>query len=110
LWSCRWLVNDDTADMRRPDRAGYVIDMMPDFITIQDNETGALTKVEVVQIWVDPRRPDAHRDPALRAYLERRAAEGKAALVRFDSKEAIDPLRAGSQQQRGVGRARLGLR
>ena len=28
LWSCRWLVDDDTADMLRPDRAGYVLDLV----------------------------------------------------------------------------------
>lgn len=89
LWSCRWLVEDDTADLPRPDRAGYVIDILPDFVAIQDHVTGTERRLEVVQVWVDPRRPDAHRDPALRAYLERRAAEGKAALVRFDSQHAM---------------------
>jgi hypothetical protein len=52
LWNCRWLVEDDTADQSRPDRAGYVIDIMPDFITATDNETGERFRVEVVQIWV----------------------------------------------------------
>lgn len=89
LWNCRWLVEDDTADLRRPDWSGYVIDIVPDFITIQDDKTGAKHIVQIVQIWIDPRRPLAHRDPALRAYLERRAAEGIAALVRFDSKDAM---------------------
>lgn len=89
LWSCRWLLEDDTADLKRPDRAGYVIDSMPDFITIVDNVTGERRQTEVVQIWMDPHRRDAHKDPALRAYLERRGAEGKAAIVRFDSREAM---------------------
>lgn len=88
LWNCRWLVGDDTEDLRRPDRSGYVIDIIPDYITIQDNETGAERHVEVIQVWVDPRRPHSRRDPALRAYLERRARENKVALVRFDSKRA----------------------
>jgi hypothetical protein len=39
-----------------------------------------------VQIWCDPKHPDAHRDPALRAYLERR---GLAALVRYDNERAV---------------------
>jgi hypothetical protein len=89
FWSCRWLIADDTADLPRPDRAGYVIDIMPDFITLQDHASGTSRRMEVVQVWVDPRRPDAHRDPALRAYLERRAAEGKAALIRFDSERGM---------------------
>lgn len=69
--------------MSRPDRTHYVIDVMPDFITLVYDETGALTNVEVVQIWVDPSYPDAHRDPALRAYIERRGEEGIAAIVRY---------------------------
>lgn len=88
LWNCRWLVNDDTAELSRPDRSHYVIDIIPDFVTLRD-ATGKTQHVEVVQIWVDPRYPDAHRDPALRAYLERRAAEGKAAIVRFDNRRNV---------------------
>ncbi|HEV8466043.1 MAG TPA: hypothetical protein VGQ63_13705 [Pseudolabrys sp.] len=89
FWNCRWLVNDDTADLSRPDRAHYVIDLLPDYVTVIDNETGEKTNVEVIQIWCDPKYPDAHRDPALRRYLERRAAEGKMALVRYNQKDAF---------------------
>jgi hypothetical protein len=89
LWNCRWLVNDDTGDLRRPDRAHYVIDLMPDFVTLRDSATGEGNPVEVVQIWVDPGYPDAHRDPALLAYLERRAEEGKAAIIRYDNERAV---------------------
>ena len=89
LWNCRWLVNDDTSDLRRPDRSHYVIDIMPDFVTLRDDEAGTRKEVEVVQIWVDPDYPDAHRDPALRAYLMRRAAEGKAGIVRWDNQRAM---------------------
>jgi hypothetical protein len=83
VWNCRWLVNDDTDDLRRPDRSHYVIDIMPDFV-----EAGG-QPMEVIQIWVDPRYPDAHRDPALRAYLARRAFEGKIGLIRYNSKDAF---------------------
>lgn len=92
LWSCRWLVNDDTADLQRPNVSHYVIDIMPDHITLQDNQTGALMAIQVVQIWVDPAHPNAHRDPALRAYLLRRGEEGIAALVRYDAKRAMTLL------------------
>jgi hypothetical protein len=88
LWSCRWLVNDDTADLRRPDRSHYVLDIMPDFVTLRD-EAGQAQHVQVIQIWVDPNFPDAHRDPALRAYLERRAQENIIGLVRWDNEKAI---------------------
>jgi len=89
IWNCRWLVNDDTADLRRPDHAHYVIDIMPDFITAQDNETGEKRNIQVTQIWIDPKYPDAHRDPALRRWMFRRAEEGKAALVRYNAHDAI---------------------
>jgi hypothetical protein len=89
LWNCRWLTGDDTADLSRPDRSHYVIDIMPDYITLQNNETGKQFQVQVVQVWLDPKHPDAHRDPALTAYLTRRAEEGIAALVRLDAKRAI---------------------
>jgi hypothetical protein len=91
-WNCRWLVNDDTADLSRPDRSRYVIDLMPDYVTVIDDVTGEQTNVEVIQIWCDPKHPNAHRDPALRRYLERRHAEGKFALVRYNEADAISLL------------------
>jgi hypothetical protein len=89
LWSCRWLVGDDTADLRRPDRSHYVVDIMPDFVSLRDDATGELQHIQVVQIWVDPKFPDAHRDPALRAYLERRAEENVIGLVRWDDERGM---------------------
>ena len=90
LWNCRWLVENDTADLRRPDRSHYVIDLVPDFVTLRDDKTGGEAQhIQVVQIWVDPKHPDAHRDPALRAYLERRAKENIIGLVRWSDTEAI---------------------
>jgi len=55
IWNCRWLVNDDTADLPRPDRAHYVIDLMPDFITIRNDETGENQHIQVVQVSIDPK-------------------------------------------------------
>jgi hypothetical protein len=89
LWNCRWLVNDDTADLSRPDRSHYVIDIAPDFATMLNNDTGEREHFQVVQIWVDPDYPDAHRDPALRRYLERRAAENVVGLVRWDDQRGM---------------------
>lgn len=88
-WSCRWLTGDDTADLNRPDRSRYVIDLVPDFITLQPYDGSEPTNIEVVQIWVDSKTPDAWRDPTLMAYIERRAAEGKAAIIRFDNTRAV---------------------
>ena len=73
--------------MRRPDHAHYCVDCTPDFITIS-NETGS-TKIPVVQVWVDPKYPDAHNDPPLRAYLVRRAYEGFAAIIRYNDKDGF---------------------
>lgn len=86
MWSCRWLADPEaTANLSRPDRAGYVIDPMPDFITLEDAD-GTQVNVEVIQIWVDPKRPDAHQDSHLRAYLER---ESKVALIRFNESDGF---------------------
>jgi hypothetical protein len=89
LWNCRWLINDDAGELARPDRAHYVIDIMPDFVTLNDNETGERRNIQVVQIWCDPDFPKAHRDPALRRWIERRAEQGVAAIVRFDNAKAV---------------------
>lgn len=88
FWNCRWLVADDTADLARPDRSHYVVDISPDYVT-QSDGAGKTRTVPVIQIWCDPDYPDAHRDPELRAYLERRAAEGYAALVRYNAIDAM---------------------
>jgi Putative zinc- or iron-chelating domain len=90
VWNCRWLGGVDVGDLSRPDRAGYVIDIMPDFVTLADNETGVRRNIEVVQIWVDHRRRDAWRhDKKLMAFLQRRGREGIAAIIRFDAREAV---------------------
>jgi hypothetical protein len=99
FWSCRWLLHESgTESMRRPDRAHYCIDMMPDYITIIHNETGARTRWEVVQIWCDPGYRDAHCDPALRAFLEAKRIPG---IVRFSETDAlhlIPPSRSDDNQ------------
>jgi hypothetical protein len=38
---------------------------------------------------VDPKHPEAHRDPSLRRSIERRAQQGIAALIRFNERDAI---------------------
>src|SRR3954469_1149511 len=56
-WSCAWVVgtvNDEPVTTPRPDRAHYVIDMLPDFVEMQDNATGTQMKIPVLQIWCDP--------------------------------------------------------
>ena len=90
LWSCRWLVEENgTEGLSRPDRSHIVIDLMPDYVTLQNAETGEEQHVQVLQIWIDPKHRDAHRDPAFRAYLERQAAHGIAALVRWSNTDGM---------------------
>lgn len=89
LWSCRWLSESDTADQHRPDHSHVVIDAVPDFVTLQDNLTGKLRNCEVIQLWVDPAYPDAHREPAIRAYAARQAEHGAMLLVRHGSFDAF---------------------
>jgi hypothetical protein len=90
LWSCRWLVQpEETAGLLRPDRSHYVVDLIPDFVTLRNLETGEVNPVQVVQIWVDPKYPDAWREPALRGYLLKQGEQRVAALIRFDNATAI---------------------
>jgi hypothetical protein len=51
-------------ELKRPDKTGYCIDPMIDRVVSSDGDI-----IVVIQVWVDPKRPNAHRDPALRAYL-----------------------------------------
>jgi len=84
LWNCRWLINDDAGDLQRPDRSHYVIDIVPDFVTTGDARK---IKIPIVQVWIDPRYPEAHRDPALRAWIIRQT--GFCALVRYNDRDAL---------------------
>jgi hypothetical protein len=84
LWSCGWLKMDDTGELSRPDRSHYVIDPMPEFITV--SEGGPPEHVQVVQIWCDESYPEAHRDPALRDWLAKRNMPG---LVRYGNKRGL---------------------
>jgi hypothetical protein len=64
-----------------------VLDIVPDFVTIVID--GEETNIQVVQVWVDPNYPDAHKDPALRRWLERRAKQNILGLVRYNERDAL---------------------
>lgn len=70
FWNCAWLTDETTLHLRRPDRSRYVIDTVPDTITAE--EGGRRWQMQVAVVWIDPAHPDAHRDPALRKWLEER--------------------------------------
>ncbi|UFX03583.1 hypothetical protein SmedWSM1115_08015 [Sinorhizobium medicae WSM1115] len=88
LWSCVWLSDPgETGTMRRPDHAHYVVDPLPDFIVVR-NESMADLRINVVQVWLDPAYPEAHRDPGLRAFLAMRGRrDGFAALIRLNESD-----------------------
>lgn len=82
-WSCQWLTNErGTADMQRPDITHYVIDPLPNYITRSDDGSRWL----VAQVWVDDQYPEAHTDPALRAFLDSHSVIG---LIRWDNKRGM---------------------
>lgn len=85
MWNCRWLVDPDAADLPRPDRARYVLDMMPDYVVLTD-EGCEPTKVPVLQVWCDPAFPDAHRAQSFRSWLDR---QGICALIRYGSRDGF---------------------
>lgn len=70
LWSCRWLTGAVPNGISRPDFAHYVVDMMPDYVTIVNQDTGERGEREAVQIWIDPKYPSAWRDQTLLDWLE----------------------------------------
>jgi len=112
-WVCEWLDEEDTADLSRPDRSHYVIDSVPDVIRAVE-ANGSHRDVLAVQVWVDPKFRDAHRDPALRAYLMRRGAQGFVAMIRYSEKDGfvlIPPNMTSEKQwreQRGEMQKRQG--
>lgn len=102
LWSCQWLVGGEgTQHLPRPDRAHFVVDIMPEFITLAPHDGSPATQVPVVQVWLDPRFPDAWDNDGLRRYLEKRSDQGFAALVRLNSRDGfvLVPPRMSSKGQ-----------
>lgn len=85
-WSCWWLL-DPQFDLPRPDRAGYVVDMMPDFVVFGDDVlTGK--RVDALQIWADTKRPEAWRGAV--DWIKRVIGKKQAvAVIRFSSTEAV---------------------
>lgn len=89
FWSCRWLIDPETAALPRPDRSHYVIDIMLDAVVAQPHAGGESFEITVVQIWLDPAFPEAQHDPALREYMLRMCQRyGYASILRFDSHKA----------------------
>jgi hypothetical protein len=91
-WACRWVADREglMARLPRPDRAGYVIDTTPDYVTSRNRETGEEHRIPVIQIWVDPARRDAWRSPALLDFLADQATRFRtAAIIRWNSRDGL---------------------
>jgi len=86
IWSCRWLVAHNVEGLKRPDQGHYVVDLMPDTIQMDMQDGDGLQKYAVMQVWLDPKYPDAHRDPGLRAYIQR---EGQPAIIRYNAHDGF---------------------
>jgi hypothetical protein len=90
LWSCAWILNAPL--LKRPDHGHYVVDMMPDFVIVGNDpdKPGSGEKVAAIQVWLDPRYPDAHRDQGLRDYLRQRGRdEAAVAIIRLSAKDGF---------------------
>jgi hypothetical protein len=82
-----WITGKCPTDLRRPDRSHYIIDTMPDRIQQTNNETGEIVgSYAAIQVWVDPKFPDAHKDKALRVFLN---DNGLIAIVRYDDRDGF---------------------
>jgi hypothetical protein len=88
LWACGWLLPEDhdTHDLPRPDRAHYVVDPMPDYITMTWTDGRTPEHIPVVQVWVDPDYKDAHRAASFRHWLDR---QGLPAIIRFNERDGF---------------------
>jgi hypothetical protein len=85
-WNCWWLMYP-TFTLPRPDRAGYVVDPTADVAVIGE-DVFASKHVPALQVWADPKRPDAWR--AALPWIKEMLKDNEAvAVIRFGSKEAI---------------------
>lgn len=83
-FNCMWLKGADAG--ARPDQSHLVIDQAPDFVECVDDDTGAVTRVVIIQVWIDPAYPEAHRDPDFRRWLR---WTNRPALIRYGGDRAM---------------------
>jgi len=87
IWSCIWLTQPFDG-LRRPDKCHYIVDPSLDFAQISD-EGREPERIPIIQIWCDPRFPNAHEDKALRTWLSQMATQGYLGLIRYSSTDAF---------------------
>lgn len=84
VYSCRWLTGNGTERLSRPDRSHYVLDTAPDVVKVYND-----VPIQVDVVWVDPRFPDAWRDPALLEFCNTRGKDNVAVLVRRNREDGF---------------------
>lgn len=100
-WSCRWLSDESTAGLPRPDRAHYVIDMQAEDIRLVSPD-GAPIHLSAFQVWVDPAFPEAWRSPELLAWISHMAEVRRCpTIIRWGSERGLTvfapPLNAANE-------------
>ena len=85
IWNCGWLAGED---LPRPDRAGWVVDIIPDEVRAHNKDTGEVVLITVRQVWVEPGVDPTH-DPRLRRFAERSAQANAGLLLRYGSGRAV---------------------
>ena len=97
VFFCRWIADPDTANLPRPDRAGYVIDPVLDFLTRTDLDTGEDTLIPAIQVWFmeEVTEEAVMRDHPLRGYMALQARKGVATLIRIGSNKGFVVLPPG---------------
>jgi hypothetical protein len=60
-WSCEWLKGVLHEDMY-PYTTHCVVDPQMEVLTMQNNDTGQIFQMQALQIWVDPKFPNAWRE------------------------------------------------
>lgn len=75
-WSCGWLVSPDVPDEYRPDRVGFVIDVMKDLVQINGEDADA------AQIWVQRGHEEDWRDGKARQVIDSLLMQSRVVLWR----------------------------
>lgn len=68
-WSCLWVLDAGLPPELQPHKSHVIFDMMTDQIAAV-GLGGEVDQHEVVQLWVDPIYPEAHRRPIVRELIE----------------------------------------
>lgn len=68
-WSCLWVLEGTWPAELQPNKSHVIFDMMTDQVAaVQDS--GRIDQHEVIQLWVDPDYPEAHRAKVVRDMIE----------------------------------------